>query len=70
MLRKFYGSTLYDAENELSLDEINTLQDRKKDNTHSSYFMENLKIHTIFEYYFSIALTNILFYINIILMFR
>ena len=32
MLRKFYGSTLYDAENELSLDEINTLQDRKKDN--------------------------------------
>ena len=44
MLRKFYGSTLYDAENELSLDEINTLQDRKKDNTHSSYFMENPKI--------------------------
>ena len=41
MLRKFHASSLYNAENGLSLDEIDALQGRKKDCTHSSYFMEN-----------------------------
>lgn len=41
MLRKFHASSLYNAENNLSLEEIDALQGRKKDNTHSSYFMEN-----------------------------
>ncbi len=41
MLRKFHASSLYNAENGLSLDEIDALQGRKKDSTHSSYFMEN-----------------------------
>lgn len=41
MLRKFHASSLYNAENGLSLDEIDALQGRRKDNTHSSYFMEN-----------------------------
>lgn len=43
MLRKFHASSLYNAENGLSLEEIDALQGRKKDNTHSSYFMENPK---------------------------
>lgn len=41
MLRKFHASSLYNAENGLSLEEIDALQGRKKDCTHSSYFMEN-----------------------------
>ena len=41
MLRKFHASSLYNAENGLSLEEIDALQGRKKDSTHSSYFMEN-----------------------------
>ena len=41
MLRKFHASSLYNAENGLSLDEIDALQGRKKDSTHSSYFMED-----------------------------
>ena len=41
MLRKFNASALYNHENGLSLDEIDALQGRGKDNTHSSYFMEN-----------------------------
>lgn len=41
MLRKFHASSLYNAENGLSLEEIDALQGRKKDNTHSSYFMED-----------------------------
>ena len=41
MLRKFHASSLYNAEKGLSLEEIDALQGRKKDNTHSSYFMEN-----------------------------
>ena len=41
MLRKFHASTLYNHENGLSLDEIDALQGRGKDNTHSAYFMEN-----------------------------
>nr|WP_295604850.1 site-specific integrase [uncultured Methanobrevibacter sp.] len=41
MLRKFHASALYNAENGLSLEEIDSLQGRKKDNTHSAYFMEN-----------------------------
>ena len=41
MLRKFHASSLYNAENGLSLAEIDALQGRKKDSTHSSYFMEN-----------------------------
>ena len=43
MLRKFHASSLYNAENGLSLEEIDALQGRKKDSTHSSYFMENPK---------------------------
>ena len=41
MLRKFHASSLYNHENGLSLDEIDALQGRGKDNTHSAYFMEN-----------------------------
>ena len=41
MLRKFNASALYNADNGLSLDEIDALQGRSKDKTHNSYFMEN-----------------------------
>ena len=41
MLRKFHASALYNHENGLSLDEIDALQGRGKDNTHSAYFMED-----------------------------
>ena len=41
MLRKFHASALYNHENGLSLEEIDALQGRGKDNTHSAYFMEN-----------------------------
>ena len=43
MLRKFHASALYNHENGLSLEEIDALQGRGKNNTHSSYFMENPK---------------------------
>lgn len=41
MLRKFHASQLYN--DGLSLDEIDALQGRRKDNTHSAYFMEDPK---------------------------
>ena len=41
MLRKFHASSLYNFNNGLSLSEIDALQGRGKNNTHSSYFMEN-----------------------------
>lgn len=41
MLRKFHASALYNHEYGLSLDEIDALQGRGKNNTHSAYFMEN-----------------------------
>ncbi len=41
MLRKFHASSLYNHENGLSLDEIDAIQGRGKDNTHSAYFMED-----------------------------
>lgn len=41
MLRKFHASSLYNAVDGLSLEEIDALQGRKKDLTRSSYFMEN-----------------------------
>lgn len=41
MLRKFHASALYNHENGLSLEEIDALQGRGKDNTHSAYFMED-----------------------------
>lgn len=41
MLRKFHASALYNADNGLSLEEIDALQGRSKDKTHNSYFMEN-----------------------------
>ncbi len=41
MLRKFHASSLYNDDNGLSLSEIDALQGRSKDNTHSAYFMEN-----------------------------
>ena len=41
MLRKFHASSLYNHENGLSLEEIDALQGRGKNNTHSSYFMED-----------------------------
>ncbi len=41
MLRKFHASSLYNYKNGLSLDEIDALQGRGKDNTHSAYFMED-----------------------------
>lgn len=43
MLRKFHASTLYNQKNGLSLEEIDALQGRGKNNTHSAYFMENPK---------------------------
>ena len=42
-LRKFHASILYNHENGLSLEEIDALQGRGKNNTHASYFMENPK---------------------------
>lgn len=44
MLRKFHASSLYNSKNGLSLEEIDSLQGRSKDKTHSSYFMENPNI--------------------------
>ena len=41
MLRKFHASALFNHENGLSLEEIDALQGRGKDNTHSAYFMED-----------------------------
>ena len=41
MLRKFHASALYNHDNGLSLEEIDALQGRGKDNTHSAYFMED-----------------------------
>lgn len=43
MLRKFHASALYNFNNNLSLYEIDALQGRGKNSTHSSYFMENPK---------------------------
>ena len=43
MLRKFHASYLYNENNDLSLSEIDALQGRGKNSTHSSYFMENPK---------------------------
>ena len=43
MLRKFHASALYNSKNGLSLVEIDALQGRGKNSTHSSYFMENPK---------------------------
>lgn len=43
MLRKFHASILYNHENGLSLEEIDALQGRGKNNIHASYFMENPK---------------------------
>lgn len=43
MLRKFHASSLYNYENGLTLEEIDALQGRSKNNTQSSYFMENPK---------------------------
>ena len=44
MLRKFHASSLYNFNNGLSLSEIDALQGRGKNSTHSSYFMENPQI--------------------------
>ena len=41
MLRKFHASRLYN--DGLTLDEVDALQGRRKDSTHSAYFMENPK---------------------------
>ena len=41
MLRKFHASRLYNSG--LTLDEVDALQGRRKDTTHSAYFMENPK---------------------------
>ena len=41
MLRKFHASSLYNANKGLTLTEIDALQGRGKNTTHSSYFMEN-----------------------------
>lgn len=41
MLRKFHASSLYNFKNNLSLSEIDALQGRGKNSTHTSYFMEN-----------------------------
>ena len=41
MLRKYHASNLYNAGNTLTMDEIDSLQGRSKDATHSSYFMED-----------------------------
>lgn len=44
MLRKFHASQLYNSENNLTLDEIDSLQGRSKNKIRTSYFMENPKI--------------------------
>ena len=41
MLRKFHASQLCGGENPLSLDEIDTLQGRKKQNTRQSYYFDD-----------------------------
>ena len=41
MLRKFHASQLYN--DGLSLDEVDALQGRRKDTTHTAYFMEDPK---------------------------
>ena len=41
MLRKFHASQLYNAENSLTLDEIDSLQGRSKNTVRTTYFMEN-----------------------------
>ena len=41
MLRKFHASQLCSGENPLSLDEIDTLQGRKKQNTRQSYYFDD-----------------------------
>ena len=41
MLRKFHASQLYN--DGMSLDEVDALQGRRKDTTHTAYFMENPK---------------------------
>ena len=43
MLRKFHASSLYNVNQGLTLSEIDALQGRGKNSTHSSYFMENPK---------------------------
>ena len=40
MLRKYHASTLINAENGFTVEEVDTLQGRSKDMTHRSYFME------------------------------
>ena len=40
-LRKFHASQLYNAENGLTLDEIDSLQGRSKEITHQSYYFDN-----------------------------
>ena len=40
MLRKYHASTLINAENGFTIEEVDTLQGRSKDMTHRSYFME------------------------------
>lgn len=44
MLRKLHASLLYNFGNDLSLNEIDSLQGRSKDSVHSAYFMENPNI--------------------------
>ena len=41
MLRKFHASHLYNAENGLSLDEIDSLQGRSKNTTRQSYYFNS-----------------------------
>ena len=41
MLRKFHATSLHSGENGLSLDEIDSLQGRGKDNIRESYFLDN-----------------------------
>ena len=43
MLRKFHASHLYNAENGLSLDEIDSLQGRCKQTTRQSYYFDNIE---------------------------
>ena len=40
MLRKYHASTLINAKNGFTVEEVDTLQGRSKDMTHRSYFME------------------------------
>ena len=40
MLRKYHASTLINAENGFTIEEVDTLQGRSKDMTHRSYFVE------------------------------